>query len=393
MPLATRKFEDIITFTRNSAATYWDENGVLQAAAIDEPRLDHDPLTGKSLGILIEEQRTNYITDSEDPSTWVARESMTYAGSFTERGLTFGEFVPSIGGGGNALVTDAVYELISPDGLGEYSGSFIIKGNGIKRVIVRRLTAATPSTYQAVINLETGELEPFSGEKNGVLTDLGGGFYKYTYPFEFESETTGGYQIAPLDGSDSDGVNSFFVAAMQYEKGAFPTSYIPTSGSAVTRTGEVAQINDPSTWLREEFAAKISGRSFGNRSPGATFMSFQADPQDNNDRLEFRIQDTLARALSSDGSARFSDVILQDPNGEVDLAFSRNEQGGSHLAVNNGGEILSASNAHHMPSSPWGIFLGDRVVTPSTYSLNGYLLSVEVSPVYKRLEELKEWVS
>lgn len=50
-----------ITFTRNSVGTYVGANGLIKTASINAPRFDHDPATGESLGLLIEEQRTNYV--------------------------------------------------------------------------------------------------------------------------------------------------------------------------------------------------------------------------------------------------------------------------------------------------------------------------------------------
>ena len=59
---------NLITFSRADAttcATYVDSNGVIQTAAANVPRFDHDPVTGESLGLLIEESRTNLVTHSE----------------------------------------------------------------------------------------------------------------------------------------------------------------------------------------------------------------------------------------------------------------------------------------------------------------------------------------
>ena len=51
-----------ITFTRASAATYFDATGTLQSAASNAPRFDYGPTPGTTpLGLLIEEQRTNSI--------------------------------------------------------------------------------------------------------------------------------------------------------------------------------------------------------------------------------------------------------------------------------------------------------------------------------------------
>jgi hypothetical protein len=37
------RLDQRVTFTRASTATYFDETGVLQSAAIDVPRFDYDP--------------------------------------------------------------------------------------------------------------------------------------------------------------------------------------------------------------------------------------------------------------------------------------------------------------------------------------------------------------
>lgn len=234
-------FSDSITLTRASTGTYWDSTGTLQAAVNDEPRFEYNPKTDGPVGVLIERSKTNLEDNSEDPSTWILRENMTYNGSFVDRGMTFGEFIPSVGGGGNTLVTDAVYTIVTPSNTGPHSGSFVIKGNGISKVIVRRLSAATSEVYITVINLVTGQLEDFQGNQAGELTDLGEGYYLFQYPFTFNDTSPGGNQIAPLDGTDSDGVNSFFVAAMQYEEYE-PSSLIPTSGATATRASDNVEI-------------------------------------------------------------------------------------------------------------------------------------------------------
>ena len=60
---------DLITFSRASAGTYVDSNGVIQSAADNQARFDHDPVTGESLGLLIEEARTNLLLNSATLST------------------------------------------------------------------------------------------------------------------------------------------------------------------------------------------------------------------------------------------------------------------------------------------------------------------------------------
>ena len=70
---------DLVTFTRAGEATYWDADGVLQTAAVDMPRLDHDPATGAARGLLIEGASTNNLLRSADVDTaeWNGRSDFT----------------------------------------------------------------------------------------------------------------------------------------------------------------------------------------------------------------------------------------------------------------------------------------------------------------------------
>jgi hypothetical protein len=76
---------DLITFTRASSATYIDSAGTLQTAATDVPRFDHNPATGESLGLLVEEARTNLVLRSEefDNASWSKTGSSVTANTTT----------------------------------------------------------------------------------------------------------------------------------------------------------------------------------------------------------------------------------------------------------------------------------------------------------------------
>ena len=84
LDFANRKSLDPrITFARNSVGTYFDSKGVLQTAQANVPRFDHDPVTGESLGLLIEESRTNLLLNSGALSTQsVTTTATTYTLSF-----------------------------------------------------------------------------------------------------------------------------------------------------------------------------------------------------------------------------------------------------------------------------------------------------------------------
>jgi len=53
---ASKRLDPRITFTRASSATFVNEDGLIEAAGINQARFDHSPTTGESLGLLVEEQ-------------------------------------------------------------------------------------------------------------------------------------------------------------------------------------------------------------------------------------------------------------------------------------------------------------------------------------------------
>ena len=56
-------------FTRASTATFIGSDGLIQSAAVDEPRFEHDPLTGVCGGLLLEQSRTNLVFPSATLTT------------------------------------------------------------------------------------------------------------------------------------------------------------------------------------------------------------------------------------------------------------------------------------------------------------------------------------
>lgn len=65
----SKQLDSRITFSRASTATYFDSNGNIATAAINEPRFDYDPVTKTINGLLIEESRVNLLLNSDSLST------------------------------------------------------------------------------------------------------------------------------------------------------------------------------------------------------------------------------------------------------------------------------------------------------------------------------------
>ena len=77
----------LVTFTRASSGTFVGSDGVLRTASTDVPRFDHNPTTGESLGLLVEEARTNLLLNSDTLSTQsVTVTAVAHTLSFTGTG-------------------------------------------------------------------------------------------------------------------------------------------------------------------------------------------------------------------------------------------------------------------------------------------------------------------
>jgi len=146
-----------ITFNRNSIGTYVDANGVIQTAAANEARFDHDPETGESLGLLVEESRTNRMLYSEDfTQTYYSKSFCTVA--TTSAVAPDGKFTA------NALVEDASNDehYVQNTGgfpLGQFTTSVFVKAGTRSFCYLNFTDSGTNSARSAYFNLTTGEFQ------------------------------------------------------------------------------------------------------------------------------------------------------------------------------------------------------------------------------------------
>jgi hypothetical protein len=123
---ATKRLDPRITFTRASSATFVNENGLIEAAGVNQARFDHTPTTGESLGLLVEEQRTNSFAWSNS-----ATQGETWNSVGNQLNLASGQSDPA-GGTAGIRATDA----------NSFSG-----GTSLQRTNLANLTASTTVTY------------------------------------------------------------------------------------------------------------------------------------------------------------------------------------------------------------------------------------------------------
>jgi hypothetical protein len=253
-----------ITFTRASIGTFFDANGVLQTAAANVPRFDHSG--GNSLGLLIEEARTNSIRNSQ-------------AGGSTSGVIGSGGVMPTNGWSISANANGITSEIIgtgTEDGLAyidikvsgtptstsfmfiaDESSSQVVAANGQvwthSAYIKLQAGAATNAVTQINIAGRLSDGGVIAGQTNPVTftpTSSALKTQRRTTTITFSDATV--VRAAPLITVSYTNGNAIDltlrIAAPQLEQGAFPTSYIPTTSAAVTRSADSAIVNPISSF-------------------------------------------------------------------------------------------------------------------------------------------------
>ena len=349
MPLVSKSFSDIITFTRASTATFFDSAGVLQSAANDVPRFDYNPATLAAQGLLIEESRTNLLTYSEAFDT-------TPDWGFTGSSITPDAVVaPSGATTGDKLVEDSATSLHYTDQTATTSTSsvftfsvFAKKGErDIFELRIADIGFSSGSRAYATFDL-TNVVTLSSGitasDISSAIADIGNGWYRcsLTATLSVSGTTTVAYislrtSTSLLSGGQSylgDGTSGLFLWGAQLEAGAFPTSYIPTTTTALTRAADVASVNTLSPWF--------------NAAEGTLYV--EASPQ-----------------ASNVGGFNLAELST-DINNRIGL-YKLTSTGNASLAVLNGGAIQASTNSGAWTAT--GKLAGAYATNDFASSLNG----------------------
>jgi len=217
----SKQLDPRITFYRDSIATYYDSKGVLRYANVNEPRFDHDPVTGESKGLLVEEARTNTTPYSQH---------IISGYSWGVSGV--GSFVQSYAG-------------VAPDGT--YSASRLFFADANHSIAINNLGAWTVGdtvTTSMWIKGTDGETMRFAsgGADFGNVT-LTGEWQRV------EGTRTSLNTYTNINTYGSATARDVLVWGVQAEVASFATSYIP-SDTRFTSRSSAATYHDETGILR-----------------------------------------------------------------------------------------------------------------------------------------------
>ena len=261
------------TVTVAAGATRVNKDGLVETVAANQARLNYDPTNPQDPHLLLEPSRQNYTAYSAqfDNSYWTKATSDTTANPTVTANVG-----TSPDGGSNA---DRVQLTAPPD-----NSWAVVKRDSIN-------TGATVgSKLQQSLYLKAYDSSQVGKKVDIYMYDFSNTVYKTVYNYTLTADwervvvehtisganTSTNIQFAFGKARSSVGGSSqaetatdFLVWGSQLEEGTYPTSYIPTSGSAVTRTADFCNIPSGAASVINSF-----------KNEGTIFLDFEVPTVD-----------------------------------------------------------------------------------------------------------------
>jgi len=222
-------------FTRASSATVVNKAGLIETVGSGEPRIDFkDDAKG---ALLLEPSRTNLLQYSEDftSTEWTKNSVSTpIADSISPDGSLNGYSVTN-----NATGTCILYDNEIGASLLDSTFSVFFKYKDLQYVSLR----IDSPTDTALFDILNGSIVGSDATITPRIKNYGNGWYRCS--ITHDSLTAAGNAVIMWNESGVLNDNTmastnvgYYIYGAQFEVGSYATSYIPTSGSAVTRVAE-----------------------------------------------------------------------------------------------------------------------------------------------------------
>ena len=335
-------------------------------AAVYGARFDHDPSTLVSKGLLIEESRTNLITQSANISAW--------SGGFTNNGSTTAPDGTS--SGYSAVIGFAACQSpITANVTGLHTASCFLKRNNTDWMRIRIIQGANLNIVTAWVNLATGAVGTVSATAgtptslSATIISYGNGWYRCSVTASYPATS---YLYISLASATGDGIalgvagSIYEVWGGQIEAGSFPTSYIPTTTASVVRSADVCSITGSAfTGMYNQSEGTIN-MSASTMLAGNAYILFAFSDGTTNNFMQALpgtssfIVNTLGVTQASLNTGSFTNNVVS----RVASAFKLND-----FASSRNGGTVSTDNAGTLPTvNQLGI--GSRI---SAVQLNGHI--------------------
>ena len=256
-------------FTRSGSATRINSQGLIETVGNGVSRLNYPMIDGVVSGCphhILEPARLNRVTNSEEFTGNLVNLTVNRNQIISPNGTLNADRILDSNGNGEHFISNGGFSGSIVNGT-DYVVSCFFKSDGTGgQGVVRTYVGAW---IYAIFNLDNGIISTVESGGNAKMEDYGNGWYRCSlsvtavgdYPSTFVQIGIGNsFNQFSYQGASSLG-NYFW--GVQFEQGSYPTSYIPTNGSAVTRSaetangsGDAATFNDSEGVLMAEVSTK-----------------------------------------------------------------------------------------------------------------------------------------
>jgi len=391
MGLVSKTFSQIITFTRASTATFFNSSGVLTSASNDVARFDYNPSTLAAQGLLIEEARTNSIrnntmvgavagTPGTVPTNWVVTGLATgidreIVGVGTENGVTYIDvrfFGTATASSAHIVAFEAANQIAATSGQ-TWAASTYAKISGGSLTNVATVNILTQGRDAGNTTFTETFTTPFT--PTATLTRFAAASALANASTAFVRTSI---SVTYLNGAAID--ITLRIGLPQLELGAFATSVIPTTTTALTRAVDVASVNTLSPWFNS-VAGTMYAEAVGVNNVAISTRRF----------AEFGEVTAQERSILGYNLSFNTRFLVQD-NGvtQADVQVTTGVTAGSLVkmaaayATNDfqqasNGTLGTADTSGTLPT-PTTLYLGSDNVQTAATTLNGYLRRISYYP-------------
>ena len=375
----------VTAYTPTTTAPITNYIPALQTAASGTARFDHNPTTGESLGLLIEEQRTNLVVRSEefDNSSWLKTSATITANTIIapDGNLTSDKLVEAAAAG----LEHMIEQIVSTTTNQTYTQSIYVKAAETTSfsLMVVAVGSSTTTSYSN-FTIAAGVITAVSS--NGLITSasttpVGNGWYRCAIVYTLNGTVTSHrMRVYPRQTGlyTGDGTSGIYIWGAQLEAGAFATSYIPTVASQVTRSPDAASMTGTnfSSWYRLDqgtFYAEASTFTTASKTGNPASVASIDDNSPNN-RLQLRYGanfGSFSPRLVENGAGILS-TTLTGLSINVNNKHAIGYQTGSSASVGNG-TIIENKTTTFTPIAGTALYIGSGNTSDS---LNGTIKKI-----------------
>lgn len=358
---------------------------LLRTADTNEPRLEYDA-SGQPLGLLIEEQRTNLISLSNFNN--VSKQEVT----------TVNDYAAAPDGTNTAV---AMFETTNNYFHRAYNTASFLNGNTYTQSVFLKsiggragqltMTASGFGSIHANFDLINGVV----GTKNNCesqITPVGNGWYRCSITATAIGDAGGDASVVSVTSPTSTRLQNYagdtskglLVYGLQVEQGAFPTSYIPTSGSTVTRNQDVCRIEKEKYHLHQK-KGTIYCEFDAITSTDETILEYQRIYElattDSDDRVTAWIKNndgTLISQLYDNNVVQAGYPLEVGYNGKVNTIKVATAYGVNHFQASNDGKVGGIDTSVTLDYPRYRLAIMQRTTTGSP--LCGHMKRITYTP-------------